>query len=107
MPHTHPNYDRHIMNELEREESTMEAAEVLEAMIDEDVKTEFPYWYNSEADFLEYFGEMVHENPGIVRSLFLQMRSKDVPALKPLDESYVAWCKERCREAVIDRLKRG
>jgi hypothetical protein len=105
MPHTH--YDRHLASELEKEEATMEAADVFQSMVDEAVKTELFYWYNSEPDFFEYFKEMVHENKGIVRSLYLQMRAKDVPALKSLDESYTAWCEERCREAVIDRLKRG
>ena len=97
---------RYDMSQLEKEEATMEAEDVLESMIDEAVRTELPYWYNSESDFFEFFGELVHEHPGIVRSIYSQMRSKDVPALKPLDESYETWCEERCREAVKQRLMR-
>ena len=98
------NEHRHDMSQLEKEEAADVAADVLEAMIDAAVKSELPEWYASEPDFFEFFGELVHENPGIVRSIYSQMRSKDVPALKPLDESYEAWCEERCREAVKQRL---
>ena len=98
------NEHRYDMSQLEHEEAMDQAADELGAKIDEAVKAEFPYWYNSEPDFFEYFKEMVHENPGIVRSIYSQMRSKDVPALKPLDESYEAWCEDKCREAVKQRL---
>ena len=96
---------RYDMSQLEKEEATMEAEDVLGAMIDAAVKSELPEWYASEPDFFEFFGELVHEHPGIVRSIYSQMRSKDVPALKPLDESYETWCEERCREAVKQRLR--
>ena len=95
---------RYDMSQLEKKEAADVAADVLEAMIDKAVKNELPEWYNSEGDFFEFFGELIHEHPGIVRSIYSQMRSKDVPALKPLDESYEAWCEERCRKAVIKRL---
>ena len=98
------NEHRYDMSQLEKEEALMVFEDMLEAMIDRAVKNELPEWYASEGDFFEFFGELIHENPGIVRSIYSQMRSKDVPALKPLDESYEAWCEERCREAVKQRL---
>ena len=98
------NEHRYDMSQLEKEEALMVFEDMLEAMIDRAVKNELPEWYASEPDFFEFFGELVHENPGIVRSIYSQMRSKDIPALKPLDESYETWCEERCREAVKQRL---